>query len=86
MGLGYTVDIGGREYTTCLICCNGEMMGRMMETTKNYSNDISTTELDTRLFVFGEKQWIEFYAALDKPAQFKPKLHKLLTEPSAFEK
>lgn len=37
-------------------------------------------------FVLSPKQWKEFTAALDRPASVKPRLRKLLTEPSILEK
>jgi len=37
-------------------------------------------------FVYSAKQWDAFTAALDRPAQEKPRLHKLLTEPSVLER
>lgn len=37
-------------------------------------------------FVYTAKQWDAFTAALDRPAQDKPHLNKLLTEPSILER
>lgn len=37
-------------------------------------------------FILTPKQWKEFTAALDRPASLKPRLRKLLTEPSILEK
>jgi uncharacterized protein (DUF1778 family) len=36
--------------------------------------------------IYNEKQWRAFLAALDRPAREKPRLRKLLTEPSVLEK
>jgi uncharacterized protein (DUF1778 family) len=36
-------------------------------------------------FVLPAAQWQAFRAALDKPTQFNPSLHRLLTEPSVIE-
>jgi uncharacterized protein (DUF1778 family) len=36
-------------------------------------------------FVLPAAQWQAFLAALDKPTQFNPSLHRLLTEPSVIE-
>jgi uncharacterized protein (DUF1778 family) len=41
---------------------------------------------DRRKFVLSEKQWKEFQAALDAPPRPLPRLKRLLTEPSVFEK
>lgn len=41
---------------------------------------------DRRKFVLSEKQWKEFLAALDAPPQPMPRLKRLLSEPSVFEK
>ena len=37
-------------------------------------------------FVYSAKQWDAFTAALDRPAQDKPRLKDLLTEPSVLER
>lgn len=37
-------------------------------------------------FLLSEKQWKAFNEALDRPARVKPRLRKLLTEPSILEK
>jgi uncharacterized protein (DUF1778 family) len=37
-------------------------------------------------FVYNAKQWDAFTAALDRPAQDKPRLNKLFTEPSILER
>jgi uncharacterized protein (DUF1778 family) len=36
--------------------------------------------------VYTARQWAEFTAALDRPAQDKPRLNKLLTEPSILDR
>jgi uncharacterized protein (DUF1778 family) len=36
-------------------------------------------------FVLPTAQWRAFLAALDKPTEFRPALHRLLTEPSVIE-
>jgi uncharacterized protein (DUF1778 family) len=38
-----------------------------------------------RLFVLDDEQWQAFQAALDSPPQEKPRLARLLMEPSVFE-
>lgn len=38
-----------------------------------------------RLFMLNDEQWHQFQAALDRPVQDKPALHKLLTEPGILE-
>jgi len=43
------------------------------------------TLTDRRLFVLNDEQWQAFQAALDSPPQEKPRLARLLTEPSVFE-
>lgn len=43
------------------------------------------TLTDRRLFVLDDEQWQAFQAALDSPPQEKPRLARLLTEPSVFE-
>ena len=40
---------------------------------------------DRRLFALDDAQWRAFQAALDRPVSHKPRLAKLLTEPSAIE-
>jgi uncharacterized protein (DUF1778 family) len=37
-------------------------------------------------FVLSDKQWKAFTAALERPAKVRPRLRKLLTEPSILEK
>jgi uncharacterized protein (DUF1778 family) len=37
-------------------------------------------------FVYSPEQWRSFLAMLDRPAQDKPRLKKLLTEPSILER
>lgn len=41
---------------------------------------------DQRIFLLSEPSWAEFNALLDAPAQHKPRLSKLLTEPSVFDR
>ena len=36
-------------------------------------------------FILPTAQWQAFLAALDKPTEFSPALHRLLTEPSVIE-
>ena len=36
-------------------------------------------------FVLSDKQWKAFHEALERPARVKPRLRKLLTEPSILE-
>ena len=43
------------------------------------------TLADRRLFVLDDEQWQAFQSALDAPAQEKPRLARLLKEPSIFE-
>lgn len=38
-----------------------------------------------RHLVYNEEQWAAFAAALDQPAKAKPRLNKLLSEPSILE-
>lgn len=40
---------------------------------------------DQKHFVVSEKEWRKFVEALDRPAQVKPNLRKLLTEKSVLE-
>lgn len=40
---------------------------------------------EQRIFVLSKKQWEAFCAALDAPANVKPSLKALMTEPSLFE-
>ena len=40
---------------------------------------------EQREFVLPQAQWEAFLAALDRPTQFNPALHRLLTEPSVIE-
>lgn len=37
-----------------------------------------------RVFVVGDAAWREFLAVLDRPVSHKPRLEKLLAEPSVF--
>lgn len=39
---------------------------------------------DRRMFAVDDAAWNEFQAVLDRPVSHKPRLAKLLTEPSAF--
>jgi uncharacterized protein (DUF1778 family) len=41
---------------------------------------------DQRRFSLNVEQWNAFVAALDRPVQSKPRLRRLLTEPSVLEK
>ena len=41
---------------------------------------------DRRHFVLDEARWKAFLKALDRPARFKPRLARLLAEPSVFER
>ncbi len=41
---------------------------------------------DQRVFLLDDEQWDNFQAALDRPAKSKPRLKKLLSEDSVFEK
>jgi Protein of unknown function (DUF1778) len=41
---------------------------------------------DRGKFVLNQKQWKEFQAALDAPLRPMPRLKRLLTQPSVFEK
>ena len=41
---------------------------------------------DQRRFVLDTDQWKAFVAALDRPAQVKPRLRRLFAEPSILEK
>ena len=43
------------------------------------------TLADRRLFVLDDEQWQAFQSALDAPAQEKPRLARLLKEPSIFD-
>ncbi|HLO84961.1 MAG TPA: DUF1778 domain-containing protein [Nostocaceae cyanobacterium] len=43
------------------------------------------TLLNRCLFVLNDEQWQAFQTALDAPPQDKPRLRRLLTEPSVFE-
>jgi len=38
-----------------------------------------------KLFVLNDEQWQAFQSALDSPSTEKPRLRRLLTEPSVFE-
>lgn len=40
---------------------------------------------DRRLFMLDDAAWTEFEALLDRPVTHKPKLTKLLNEPSVFD-
>jgi len=44
------------------------------------------TVADQVHFVLSDKQWKAFVEALERPAKVRPKLRKLLTEPSILEK
>ena len=44
------------------------------------------TVADQVHFVLSDKQWKAFVEALERPAKIRPKLRKLLTEPSILEK
>lgn len=39
---------------------------------------------DRRMFAIDDAAWSEFLAVLDRPVSHKPRLRKLLTEPSVF--
>lgn len=39
---------------------------------------------DRRMFVVDDAAWGEFLDALDRPVSYKPRLQKLLAEPSVF--
>jgi uncharacterized protein (DUF1778 family) len=41
---------------------------------------------DRRLFLLDDAAWAEFQALLDRPVTHKPKLTKLLNEPSIFDR
>jgi len=43
------------------------------------------TLTDRRLFLLDDEQWKAFQAALDRPPMDKPRLKKLLSEPSVFD-
>lgn len=43
------------------------------------------TLADRRVFVLDDRQWDAFMAALDRPVQAKPRLARLLSEPSVLE-
>ncbi len=45
----------------------------------------SETLADRRLFLLDDDRWKAFLAALDAPPQSRPRLERLLREPSAFE-
>jgi uncharacterized protein (DUF1778 family) len=47
--------------------------------------EAETTLADQRRFSLNVDQWNAFVAALDRPAQPKPRLHRLLAEPSILE-
>jgi len=38
-----------------------------------------------KIFALDDKQWQEFQEALDQPTRRKPRLEKLLTQPSIFD-
>ena len=44
------------------------------------------TLLDQRFFSVSEEAWREFHDALERPAQIKAGLRRLLTEPAVWEK
>ncbi|GAA6619090.1 DUF1778 domain-containing protein [Scytonema sp. NUACC26] len=54
-------------------------------TVEQFSLAAQETLTDRRLFVLDDEQWRAFQAALDSPPQEKPRLARLLTEPSIFE-
>jgi uncharacterized protein (DUF1778 family) len=41
---------------------------------------------DRRVFVLGDAAWRKFLVVLDRPVTHKPRLEKLFSEPSIFEK
>lgn len=41
--------------------------------------------MDRRTFILSDEKWQEFEAALDAPVQPKPRLARLLSEPSVLE-
>lgn len=41
---------------------------------------------ERRHFVLSPERWKEFLAALDRPARVHPRLRRLMTEPSVFER
>ncbi len=43
------------------------------------------TLTDQRRFSLDAEQWNAFVAALDRPVQAKPRLHRLFSEPSVLE-
>ncbi|MCH7622832.1 MAG: DUF1778 domain-containing protein [Nitrospinae bacterium] len=43
------------------------------------------TLTDRRLFLLDDEQWKAFQAVLDRPPMDKPRLKKLLSEPSVFD-
>lgn len=43
------------------------------------------TLADRRHFVLDDEKWAAFQQALDRPAQAKPRLEKLLTEPGVLD-
>ncbi|KAF3885561.1 MULTISPECIES: type II toxin-antitoxin system TacA family antitoxin [Nostocales] len=45
----------------------------------------SETLANRHLFVLNDEQWQAFQAALERPPQDKPRLRRLLTEPSVFD-
>src|SRR5688572_7650298 len=55
----------------------------VLESARARAEDILAEE---RHFVLSPERWKAFIAALERPVQLKPRLHKLLTEPSALER
>jgi uncharacterized protein (DUF1778 family) len=49
--------------------------------TMNHAVDVLA---DRRVFAIDDAAWSEFLAVLDRPVSHKPRLEKLLTEPSVF--
>jgi uncharacterized protein (DUF1778 family) len=49
--------------------------------TMNHAIDVLA---DRRMFAIDDAAWSEFLAVLDRPVSHKPRLQKLLAEPSAF--
>lgn len=45
----------------------------------------SKTLADRRLFLLDDERWKAFMAALDQPTQPRPRMERLLREPSVFE-
>ena len=49
--------------------------------TVSHAIDVLT---DRRMFAISDAAWSEFVAVLNRPVQHKPRLEKLLSEPSIF--